>query len=79
MDKFKIYKPSEAVPLMGIRCTKATADVFIKNMYLDGQLKSSYKLGKRWVITAEDVINVREKIMTMKYKPNCFHKRISSC
>ncbi len=65
-----IYKPAEALTLMGLLCAKSSCDTYILNMKRAGLLATSYKLGNRWHITEKDIIFAREKIMNGQYKPS---------
>lgn len=66
----RVYKPIEAVPMMGIPCTKNTADRYILNMSKDGILQSSYRWKNRyWCVTDTDIEIARAKILSGEYIP----------
>lgn len=73
-----VYKPINAIPMMGITCTSSTSDAYIRNMRTDGMLRTSYKLGRLWCITESDILYIREKIMNREYIPHCHHKKIAA-
>lgn len=71
----KFYKPIEAVPRMGIPCTKHTADRYILNMAEDGLLIESHKIksnrkNQSWSIAESDIISISEKIRSGQYVPH---------
>lgn len=68
-----VYKPIDALPLMGITCTCTTADEHIRNMNDAGLLKASFKLNKRWKIAESDIEEIRELIVSGKYIPSAKH------
>lgn len=63
----RVYRPIEALPMMGVNCTESTADAYIRNMREAGLLTTSYKQSHRWCITDTDIDFIREKIITGEY------------
>lgn len=71
----RIYGPTEAVPLMGIRCTKNTADRYIAVMSEDGLLETSYRQqskrkNKSWCITESDITYIGGLVRSGQYVPH---------
>lgn len=71
MTLTKVYRPIEALPLMGVPCKKSTAKQYIRNMVSAGLFTASFKGSNgRWCIDERDIVSIKEKIMNGDYKPS---------
>lgn len=75
MEEIKAYKTKDAIRLMGILAADKSVPIYIDNLYKDGMFKTSYKCSNRWCITEEDILYIREQIVSGRYKPSAKYKK----